>query len=81
MLGGGIGLTLGLAAATGITMGFFQYSGGKFRSDRRVKEGVLDEVKRKEGIRKTFRRPMEQTFMELGEGRGESKNTPFRLII
>lgn len=35
----------------------------------------MDEVSRKEYLRKNRRRPIEQTIAELGEGRGEA-NAP-----
>jgi hypothetical protein len=44
------------------------YSGAKFGTTRR--DLSVDEVERKEFIRKNRRRPITETIQELGEGRG-----------
>ena len=46
----------------------FDYSGSKFGSTSR--DMSVDEVERKEFLRKNRRRPIEETIYEMGEGRG-----------
>jgi hypothetical protein len=59
---------LGYGAATAIALTAFSYTGGKLGGLVRDKD--VDEVSRKEEIRKNRRRPLEETINELGEGRG-----------
>jgi len=60
IMGYGTGLAVVLAA--------FNYTGGKLTGY--VKDPEVDEVSRKEYLRRNRRRPMEDTVAELGEGRG-----------
>jgi len=53
---------------TSIVLGFFNYTGGKLTGY--AKDPTVDEVGRKEYLRKNRRRPFEDTIEELGEGRG-----------
>lgn len=46
----------------------FDYSGSKFGTTNR--DFNVDEVERKEFLRKNRRRPLSETLSELGEGRG-----------
>lgn len=52
-----------------VVLGAFSYTGGKLEGYRR--DPTVDEVARKEFLRKNRRRPIEGTLEELGEGRGE----------
>lgn len=61
---------LGYGAALATILGVFDYTGGSLYGTYPVL-GV-DEVSRKEYIRKNRRRPVEETVHQLGEGRGES---------
>jgi hypothetical protein len=49
-------------------MGVYDYTGGKLTGYD--KDPSIDEVARKEALRKDRRRPIEETIAELGEGRG-----------
>jgi len=51
-------------------LGTFDYTGGLFTGY--IRDDTVDEVSRKEYLRKNRRRPIEQTIAELGEGRGEA---------
>jgi hypothetical protein len=59
---------VGYGAATAIVLSAFSYTGGRLGGLARDKD--VDEVSRKEEIRKNRRRPLEETINELGEGRG-----------
>jgi len=43
-----------------------------------TRDPTVDEVSRKEYLRKNRRRPIEQTVAELGEGRGEASSASYR---
>lgn len=58
----------GYGAALGIVLGAFNYTGGALTGY--VRDPGVDEVERKEYMRKNRRRPLEDTVTELGEGRG-----------
>ena len=60
---------LGYGAALAAILAAFDYTGGSLYGTYPV-YGV-DEVSRKEYIRKNRRRPVEETVHQLGEGRGE----------
>lgn len=62
---------LGYGAAMAIVLGAFNYTGGKLSGYER--DPSVDEVSRKEYLRKNRRRPLEDTVTELGEGRGRSR--------
>jgi len=51
-----------------VLMGVFDYTGGKLTGYE--KDPTVDEVDRKEFLRKNRRRPIWETIQELGEGRG-----------
>jgi hypothetical protein len=59
---------LGYGALLSVLMGVFDYTGGKLTGYE--KDPTVDEVDRKEFLRKNRRRPIWETIMELGEGRG-----------
>lgn len=61
---------LGYGAALATILAAFDYTGGSLYGGHSVL-GV-DEVSRKEYIRKNRRRPVEETVHQLGEGRGKS---------
>lgn len=66
---------VGYGSAVSITLAAFHYTGGKLLGSSLDPE--IDEVARKEYLRKNRRRSIEETINELGEGRGactESKN-------
>ncbi|GAB7363301.1 hypothetical protein MBLNU230_g3582t1 [Neophaeotheca triangularis] len=59
-----VGYSFGLAVA----LGAFSYTGGKLSGYQR--DPTVDEVSRKEYLRKNRRRPIDEIVTELGEGRG-----------
>lgn len=59
---------IGYGAALSVVMSAFDYTGGKLTGY--TKDPSVDDVARKEYLRKNVRRPIEQTIAELGEGRG-----------
>jgi len=59
---------LGFGAGLAVLLGAFDYTGNSLRGYDRDPE--VDEVARKEYLRKNRRRPIEETIAELGEGRG-----------
>lgn len=59
---------LGFGAGLSVLLSVFSYTGGRFMGTR-LDDGV-DEVSRKEYLRKNRRRPIEEIVNELGEGRG-----------
>lgn len=59
---------LGYGALLSVLMGVFDYTGGKLTGYE--KDPTVDEVDRKEFLRKNRRRPIWETIQELGEGRG-----------
>lgn len=63
---------LGYGTALAVVLYAFTYTGGKLSGYQR--DPSVDEVGRKEYLRKNRRRPVEGTVHNLGEGRGESEN-------
>ncbi|OCK86196.1 hypothetical protein K432DRAFT_431163 [Lepidopterella palustris CBS 459.81] len=63
-----IPVVLGYASATAVMLAAVDYGGGTLFGYQ--KDPEIDEVDRKEFLRKNRRRPLEQTVAELGEGRG-----------
>ncbi|KAK5149844.1 hypothetical protein LTR04_006947, partial [Oleoguttula sp. CCFEE 6159] len=63
----GLRAVLGYGAAVAVVLGAFDYTGGVLTGYTR--DPTVDEVSRKEYLRKNRRRPIEQTVAELGEGR------------
>ncbi|KAK4540899.1 hypothetical protein LTR36_008841 [Oleoguttula mirabilis] len=59
---------IGYGAALAVVLGAFSYTGGKLEGYHR--DPTVDEVARKEYLRKNRRRPIEEIANELGEGRG-----------
>ncbi|PWY94375.1 NADH-ubiquinone oxidoreductase 213 kDa subunit [Aspergillus sclerotioniger CBS 115572] len=59
---------LGYGVALATLTGAFEYTGGSLFGQKRNPD--VDEFERRERIRTTYRIPAEQTFAELGEGRG-----------
>jgi hypothetical protein len=59
---------LGYGVAVATVLGVFDYTGGSLRGPGR--DPTVDEFERRESMRKNYRSPAEQTFAELGEGRG-----------
>lgn len=60
---------LGYGALLSVIMGVYDYTGGSLRGYE--KDPNVDEVDRREFLRKNVRRPIWETIQELGEGRGE----------
>lgn len=58
---------LGYGAATATAMAAFDYTQGFFGYSKDKEE---DEFERRQKLRKAYQTPAEQTFAELGEGRG-----------
>ncbi|KKA26159.1 hypothetical protein TD95_003601 [Thielaviopsis punctulata] len=61
-------IVLGYAALYGSFAGLFVFTGGRFSGFQNFKEE--DEFERKERMRASRRRPIEETIAEIGEGRG-----------
>ncbi|PWY88488.1 NADH-ubiquinone oxidoreductase 213 kDa subunit [Aspergillus heteromorphus CBS 117.55] len=59
---------LGYGTALAVCTGAYEYTGGLF--GKKPKDLEVDEFDRRTKIRTTYRSPAEQTFAELGEGRG-----------
>jgi hypothetical protein len=60
---------LGCGALIGVLTAVYDYAGGSLKG--RLDRPEMDEYERKEMLRKTRRRPIEETLAEIGEGRGE----------
>jgi hypothetical protein len=61
-------MVLGAGAGFGVVVAAFRFSNGL--SGYKMKEDDVDEVARKEEMRKMRRRPLQETIEQLGEGRG-----------
>ena len=61
---------MGYGSALAIMLFAFDYSGGHWTGY--IRDPDVDEIDRKEALRKNRRRPLEETIYELGEGRGMS---------
>ena len=59
---------LGFGAGLAVVEGVFDYTGGKLSGYD--KDPNVDEYDRKEQLRKNWRKPIQETLQELGEGRG-----------
>ena len=59
---------MGYGAALSVVLAAFTYTGGKLTGYER--DPTVDEVSRKEFLRKNRRRPVDEIVNELGEGRG-----------
>ncbi|KAI5855245.1 hypothetical protein BZA05DRAFT_334115 [Tricharina praecox] len=59
---------IGYGAALAVTLGVFDYSGGSLKA--MFRDPGIDEVERKEALRKSRRRPIEEAIEHIGEGRG-----------
>jgi len=59
---------LGYGTSLAVLLGVFDYTGGSLRG--LYKDINMDEVSRKEALRKNRRRPIEETIAEVGEFRG-----------
>lgn len=59
---------IGYGAGLAVVLAAFNFTGGRLQGYS--KDPEVDEVARKEFMRKNRRRPMEDTVLEIGEGRG-----------
>lgn len=59
---------IGYGAGLALVLGVFDYTGGSLTGW--AKDGAVDEVTRKQILRSTFRKPLEDTISVVGEGRG-----------
>ncbi|KAF2155380.1 hypothetical protein K461DRAFT_276594 [Myriangium duriaei CBS 260.36] len=59
---------VGYGALTAVVLGAFNYTGGKMSGWDR--DADMDEYDRKQMLRRSRRRPVEDTIAEIGEGRG-----------
>ncbi|KAK0721535.1 Tim17/Tim22/Tim23/Pmp24 family-domain-containing protein [Apiosordaria backusii] len=64
---GRIPAILGYGALMSVTSAVFEYTGGRIQGTGR--DPNVDEYERKEMLRKRYRRPVEETIAEIGEGR------------
>ena len=60
-------IVMGLGAVFAVSMGTLHFFGDRLDSFKEES----DEFERKEVLRRTTRRPVEETVAEIGEGRGE----------
>jgi hypothetical protein len=60
---------LGYGAVLAVLLGAFDYGGGVLSGYSQDPD--VDEYERKQKLRKNWRRPIQETIDELGEGRGE----------
>ena len=60
---------VGYGATLASILGIFEYTGGTLWGYNTANPAV-DEFERREQLRKAYRKPAEETFAELGEGRG-----------
>ncbi|KAK4140431.1 uncharacterized protein C8A04DRAFT_39887 [Dichotomopilus funicola] len=65
---GRISRVVGTSALVSATLAVYQYTGNSLRGYWNRPE--VDEYERKEALRKRYRRPIEETIAEIGEGRG-----------
>ena len=68
---------LGYGATLAALMGAFEFTGGSLFGYK-VRDLNVDEFERREALRTTYRKPMEETIAQIGEGRGVL--SPTRLI-
>ena len=61
-------MIIGYSAGLAVVFGAFAFTGGKLNGY--AHDGEVDEVARKEHMRKNRRKPVEEIAMEIGEGRG-----------
>ena len=61
---------MGYGAGLAVLLGTYDYTGGKLTGYER--DSTVDEYERKEQLRKNWRRPIQETLEEVGEGRGQS---------
>ncbi|KAI9778370.1 MAG: hypothetical protein M1816_004128 [Peltula sp. TS41687] len=59
---------VGYGAGAAVLLGVFDYTGGILTGY--TKDANVDEFDRKEQLRKNRRRPIQETLVEMGEGRG-----------
>jgi len=59
---------IGYGAGLAIVLSAFDYTGAMLTGY--TKDPEVDEVERKEALRKNRRRPIQETLEQLGEGRG-----------
>jgi hypothetical protein len=64
---------MGYGAALSVVLAAFTFTGGKLTGYER--DPTVDEVSRKEFLRKNRRRPIDEIVNELGEGRGMHMKT------
>lgn len=64
---------LGYGSGLAIVLSAFTFTGGRLSGHAR--DPAVDEVSRKEYLRKNRRKNMDETIHELGEGRGEEACT------
>lgn len=64
---------VGYGTLLAVVLGAFTYTGQSLTGFKR--DPSVDEVSRKEYLRKNRRRSIEETISEIGEGRGEWKDT------
>lgn len=59
----------GYGATLAALLGTLEYTGGTLLGSKK-RDPNVDEFERREKVRTAYRTPAEQTFAELGEGRG-----------
>jgi tRNA A58 N-methylase Trm61 len=70
---------MGYGAALSVVLAAFTFTGGKLTGYER--DPTVDEVSRKEFLRKNRRRPIDEIVNELGEGRGMHLNTRVDAVV
>ncbi len=67
-------LIVGYGALTSVALATYEFAGGSLKGYLNREE--VDDYERKEMLRNTRRRPIEETLANIGEGRGEPPPTP-----
>ena len=70
--------TLGFGAGLAVLQGVFDFTGGSLQGIG--KDPNVDEYERKEELRRSRRRPIQETLDELGEGRGKRLSNQFESV-
>ena len=69
----------GYGTALAVLLGAWEYAGGKITGYS--VDPTVDEVARKEYLRKNRRRPIEETLEQVGEGRGKPTKCSSRTVV
>jgi hypothetical protein len=79
LLDGSTSRVLGFGALAAVILGALDYTGGTL--GRYNKDPEIDEFERKQHLRKNRRQPIEETIVEIGEGRALSSSRNLRPML